>query len=244
MKTKSILLIIVLTMLGALSIKAQSLTLSYNGGDVSNGVIDVEGLASAADIKVAFSITNTSESAISVKVKKNVRQDIEGSVNTFCFGACFPPETVESPDEYPIGAGATLGPDIFYVQLYPEGNSGVAQIVYEVFNVANPEDKVSITVNFTIQPTGIALNAKDIFLRAYPNPTLGEYVFVEYSLPNGVSKASFTLYNMLGVRVHGMAIENRSGKIEISTNSLPKGIYLYSIEANGNRLATKRLIVK
>lgn len=244
MKIKSSLIAIVLTLCGASLVNAQSLTLSHNGEEVSNTEINVDESVSVNDIKVIFNITNTSEFAIDVKAKKNVRTDIEGSYNTFCFGSCFPPHTVESPDPYTINAGETTGDEVFYVQFYPEVNTGVAQIVYEVFNVDNPDDNVSVTINFTILPTGIGLNKKDVGLRAYPNPTAGELVYVDYSLSKGVSNASFSLYNMLGVKVYEMAIENSSGKIEISTNSFPKGVYLYSIEASGTRLATKRLIVR
>src|SRR5690554_3636814 len=232
MKIKSIILVVALAMGGISLSSAQSLKLLYNGEDVSNSEVSVGGTASDNDVKVILNITNTTESAIDVKVRKNVRADIEGSYNTFCFGSCFPPQTEESTNPYTIGAGETTGDDVFYVQLYPDGNTGTAQIAYEVFNVDDTDDNVAVLVNFSITPTGITLSKKDVNLKVYPNPVAGELVYVDYSLPNGALNATFTMYNMLGTRVYGRALEDKSGKIEISTNSFSKGIYLYSIEVD------------
>lgn len=244
MKIRSFLLVIVLVICSASLVNAQSLQLSRNGEDVSNAEINVTGLSTDNIIDVSFIITNISESEISVKVRKNVIEDIEDSFNTICFGTCYLPQVTESPDPCTLNAGESTYEGFFAVDFSPEGNSGTAKIVYEVFNVDNPDDKVSVTVNFIISPTGIGVNKKDIGLQAYPNPTTGELVYVDYSLPSSVQNATFTVYNMLGVKVYEMAIENRSGKIDFPTNGFPKGIYLYSIEANGSRLATKRLIVR
>ncbi len=242
MKFKFILILSILAT-SSLLLHSQSLTLHYNGEDVSNGEITIGGSATANEYKAIFIITNVSDAEVAVKAKKTVRSDIEGSYNTFCLGSCFPPETVESPDSYIIGAGESTTSEDFYMQFYPEGNSGDAQIAYEVFVADNPDDKVTVTVNIAIWPTSVTLNDNEIGVKAYPNPVAGQAFYVEYSLPSNVSNAKLSLYNLLGVRVYEQAVSGKNGTIEVPVHQLPKGVYLYSVNADGVLIKTNRLLI-
>lgn len=241
---KSILstsLLLILAM--AFQAKAQNLTLSHSGNDVSNNVVNIDG-APSDEIKVIFSITNTSNSSINVKVKKRVNEDIEGADNTFCLTSCFSPDVYESPEHYTIGAGETTGSEVFYVQFYPNGLSGNAQISYEVFNVDNAEDKVTVTVNYNITPTGINNEKVNVNVKAFPNPTVGPFVNFSISLPSSVSKPKLVVYNLLGVKVAEKEIGTANQSIELDVSHLSKGIYLYSILSGNKMIITKKLIVR
>lgn len=73
----------------------------------------------------------------------------------------------------------------------------------------------------------------------YPNPANGKtYVDVEFS----GAEATLTLYNVLGKKMDVMKLDH-SGKFVIDTTTLPEGVYLYALEANGMKI-TKRMTVK
>lgn len=224
--------------------KSQSLTFNYNGSDVSGSEITVSGSASDEEIKVIIYITNTTENDLSVKVKKRILVDLEGSENTFCLLNCFAPNVTESPDPINIEAGTTTGPDDFYVQFYPNGNSGEAQISYEAFLADNPDDKVTVTVIFNIVPTGIGLNRHFAKLNAYPNPVVGSKLNISYSIPGSFVNSKIALYNILGVKVAELPVYEPSSTIDFNVSSLPKGVYFYSLEVDGRNAITKRVVIR
>jgi hypothetical protein len=222
---------------------AQNLTLSRNDVDVSNDVVNIEGTPND-EIKVVFNITNTSALDINIKIKKRVNEDIEGSDNTFCLTSCFNPDVTESPDPYTIAAGETTNNDVFYVQFYPNGISGNAQISYEVFNVDNNEEKVTVTVNYIITPTGVVVNELSSNIKAYPNPVTGSRINFNFSIQPSVSNPRLKVFNLLGVKVFEVELSYLNSDIEVDISKLSKGIYLYTLEGNSKNLITKKLIVR
>jgi len=221
---------------------ALSLSLFHNDEDVSNGEFSVSEETTEDQIKVVINIRNNTDGDIDIKVKKNVRQDIEGAENTFCLGSCFDPSVIESPVTYTIGAGETTDADDFYVLFLPHGNVGEALIVYDVFNANNPEDRVNVTVHFTITPTGIGLTENDVVLNLYPNPASGNSLTVEYSLPN-VDNTELVIYNMLGERLIVQPVLQPTGILGVDISKLTKGIYIVSFEQSGLSLVTRKYII-
>lgn len=227
----------------SINVNAQNLTLSHSGNDVSNNTLDINGTPSQ-EIKAIFNITNTSNSDINIKVKKRVNEDIDGTDNTFCLTSCFSPDVYESPDHYTVGAGQTTSSEVFYVQFYPNGMSGNAQISYEVFNVDNVDDKVTVTVNFNITPSSIYTDGMNASIRAFPNPAIGPKVNFNFSLPLGMLNPRLTVYNLLGVKVIEKELDTNIQEFELDISKLSKGIYLYSLDADNKRIITKKLIVR
>jgi hypothetical protein len=222
---------------------AQNLTLGNNDVNVSNGIVNIEGTPND-EIKVVFNITNSSASDINIKIKKRVNEDLVGSDNTFCLTSCFNPDVYESPEYYTIAAGETTGSDVFYVQFYPNGISGSAQITYEVFNIDNTEDKVAVTVNYNISPTGVTINELNPFINAYPNPVTGSRVNFNISIQSSISNPRLTIYNLLGVKVIQVELSSLNSDIEVDISKLSKGIYLYTLEGNNKNLVAKKLIIR
>ncbi len=226
-----------------LTVNGQNIKLLYNEEDVSNSEITVEGTPSR-DMKVIINISNTSSSDIQVKIKKRVIENIEGSENTFCLGECFSPTVEESPNPFTIGAGQTTTSSDFYVEFYPQGNSGNAKISYEVFNISDEDDKASITINFSIQEgTGITPQTLVPSIFAYPNPVESNVLNISYSRNILNSDAKITVKNIVGVTLLERKIQQENGNVSFDVSSLANGIYLYSVEQDGKILATKKLLV-
>lgn len=76
---------------------------------------------------------------------------------------------------------------------------------------------------------------------AYPNPADGQ-LNITYSLPQS-SEVSVTLIDMLGQVVASQKIrDSYTGKVVINTEAIPDGIYIYILEADGER-STRRIII-
>lgn len=219
---------------------AQSLTLHYNDVDVSNSEITITGLPTAEYIKAIFLITNTSSATINVKAKKRVLVELAGTFNTFCLGNCYQPEVNETTESFPIAAGVTTGNSDFYVEFLPEGNSGTSKIIYEVFDEANVDDKVTVTVTFNISATGISTLTSNASLNINSNSS---GTTVSYSLSKQSANSKLVITNILGVRQFELPINEQLGRIELPIGNLPRGIYICSLQSAGRTVVAKKFIV-
>ncbi len=71
-------------------------------------------------------------------------------------------------------------------------------------------------------------------ISATPNPA-GNTLHISYTLAKATD-ISVTLSNMLGQTVNRQTVRNStSGTVNINTAGIPQGIYIYSLEANGER---------
>ncbi len=76
----------------------------------------------------------------------------------------------------------------------------------------------------------------------HPNPAT-EQVSFAYRLPAAASAASLLIYNLLGQQVAAQRVTAAAGEVVLSVNTLPAGLYLAALEADGHRLATRKLLV-
>ena len=94
-------------------------------------------------------------------------------------------------------------------------------------------------VDVPLSPDGIALQQN------YPNP-FNSSTRIRYTVDQG-GQVKLTIYDLLGREVEVAVQEFRSsGEHEITLNasSLTEGVYLYSLEVNGQRLARKFTVIK
>ena len=72
----------------------------------------------------------------------------------------------------------------------------------------------------------------------YPNPaTEKTYITVDFKTP----KATLTIYNVLGRTIEQRVLAN-SGTFEFDVSEYAEGVYLYTLEAGGEKI-TKRMTV-
>ncbi len=84
---------------------------------------------------------------------------------------------------------------------------------------------------------------KNIKLANNPNPASSKSVF-SYSVPDDlVGTATIMVYTFNGTPVKQVALEKRNGSVEITTDDLKNGVYLYSLIVNGKGVKTGRMIV-
>lgn len=77
-----------------------------------------------------------------------------------------------------------------------------------------------------------------------PNPASGSTT-IEYSLPVGVAAASCQVYSLDGKLINSINLSPASGKgtIQVGTNKLSSGMYIYSLIINGKVTDTKKMVV-
>ena len=117
--------------------------------------------------------------------------------------------------------------------------------MYVFFDVNNTNDSVAVLVKYTASPENISDDLLSLvkFSGAYPNPAIN-VVYVDYTIPVSVNKASIVITNMLGSKVKEVKLGDLSGKARITVTDLINGIYFYSLVADDQLLLTRKFVVK
>ncbi|MCX6243572.1 MAG: T9SS type A sorting domain-containing protein [Bacteroidetes bacterium] len=221
---------------------SQSLSLSDSTGPVpNNSVYNKQGHVLDDEVACHIFVTNTTAHAISVIVKKVELGVVTGTMNTFCWGLCYPPNIFVSP---PMAVPGNFTDSINFSGHYnPLGFSGVSRIRYVFYDEANPLDSVCVNVSFGAFPVGVQEPlAKTALGNAYPNPA-NTAVNFSYSVNTGEA-GSIIIRNVLGSKVKEITLINPEGKISVPVSDLPEGIYFYSLNQDGKALFTRKLIIK
>jgi hypothetical protein len=83
---------------------------------------------------------------------------------------------------------------------------------------------------------------ENVLADAYPNPATG-YTILPYSLPADVSAATLIVNDASGKVIQSYPVDRQFEKLRINTAQMPKGFYLYHIEAGAYRSEARKIIV-
>jgi hypothetical protein len=239
------ILLTVLSIFAFAMMQAGSLELYFNGAVVAHGsTIQVMGNPADEVIQAIVNVKNTSSAALDVKCKKLIHEGdtLPLTVNTFCWGLCFPPFIYISQDPVNIQPGETV--EEFYGDYNPLNVIGISKVTYVFFDMNNVNDSTAITVEYNASPASVTDLSKGVkFSEAYPNPSTN-LVNVDYALTSTISNASIVISNMLGSRVKEIPLTQQSGRIQIPVSGFVNGIYFYSLVGNDQVILTRKFIVK
>jgi hypothetical protein len=93
-----------------------------------------------------------------------------------------------------------------------------------------PEDRMYTSEHLTVS-------------NIYPNPA-HDMAEIDYTMGSGIGGASITLLNILGSPVAEYKLDRNERKVRLQTTDLPTGYYFYQLAIEGNKVATKKLLVK
>jgi len=235
---------------------AASVTVLYGVADVIDLFDEDDHLVNNSTIVVHS--TDTSQSSYlhaQVKLKNNTSSEltmyarridnsvVPGTMNTFCFGVCYPPDVDTSTVEVKIPGGAT--DENFLADYYPNGNAGATSLTFAFFDNVTLGAPVtaSVTIIFNVSGVGVPENSLYVLNEPYPNPAL-EFATFTYDLPVSTKTAYLSIRNMVGAEVETVLLDRASGKAVVNTSNLPTGIYLYSLILDGKVNFTKKLAVR
>ena len=226
---------------------AQSFSLTYSDGTAINAGATIQFLGDPTDevIQAIVYVKNNSAVAKDVKVKKVINEGdtLPGTINTFCWGLCFTPETYISPVSQTIEAGAVCTQ--FYGDYNPVTVPGVSKIMYVFFDVNNTSDTVAVVIKYNASPASVNDDLINFvkFSVAYPNPAIN-VVNVDFKIPESISKATIIVTNMLGSKVKEVVLNDRTGKAQIQVTDLVNGIYFYSLVADDQLILSRKFVVR
>jgi len=234
MKMKKIFTLFLVALSPFMALAQRSLT-------VTNTQPVVFGLPSDGLLESDPFITNTSNSAVNVKVTSIVLQQMAGSISNFCWGInCYPPAITTSPNSISVAAGASN--NSFKADYAPESTVGISRIKYCFFVEGNTADSVCTIVTFNTGPNAAIRNVKKAdVMKAFPNPATD---VVGLTFPAIGETSNLEVVNIIGKVVYLAAIPTGTTSHKIDIKDLPAGQYFASIKADGKRSFTTRFIVK
>jgi hypothetical protein len=223
---------------------AQSLSLSWSGGAISNGqTITIIG-DTAGTVFSEVDITNNGTDTLSVKVKKKELSLVSGSENSFCWLNCYLPNIYVSP--YFIN----MIPDSLYIDFSGEykahGNVGASQVMYTFYDMNNVNDSVCVIVNYDCSMSSVPdLGKVNVeFSNAFPNPA-DAYTSFTYSFPaSSTPNSRLIVRDLVGNIVAESNLTDQNGTIKIYTEKLNDGVYFYSLLLEDQVYLTRKLIVR
>ena len=186
---------------------------------------------------------NVSSNDIEIKIRLEEVFLPMGTSSYFCgLGSCFTPGTTETPFSYPIAAGELIGNEgVFSSHYQANGVYGNAVLRYTFFNIDNLNDTISVTFTYDGTTTAIADIHSDLALDVYPNPAQ-DLIHIDLKELN-LKQGSVEIYNALG-ELSFVQEFNGDSSLKLNLGSLPRGVYLYRIESQGNYSRTSKLILK
>lgn len=94
-------------------------------------------------------------------------------------------------------------------------------------------------------------NAKALFYQSkditiydvYPNPAT-DHAMVDYTLHNEKLEAKLVIHNVLGSHLVDHALSHQDNRVKITTETLPAGVYFYTIYLDNEGVLTRKLVVR
>ena len=232
--------------------KAQLVQLTDADGNVVNGttVYVTEPFAdnTTQTLESDLSTQNMSGATVTVNVKRYEVDVPHGTQNYFCWSLCYGVRDAGqtplwiSTDPLTMTAGQTVNG--FHAYYLPVHVDGPATFRYVWYNVDNVNDSTYVDFVFNAQVVGInEVSAPVRNFTAYPNPSVGGDITLDYDLATAGAGTRLSIYNMLGERKLVRTIGAAQGRVVLNEGDLASGVWFAVLERNGRTLATKRLVI-
>lgn len=232
---KSIFTLMLLAFIGGVT--AQNLQFEWEGHVFADGeeITCTNDEYGYGELIQHMQVRNLTGNDLNVVIEKEVVQNLEGTMNTFCFGNCYGPDVmIGNPVNVPAQSVSTE--DLSFHVLFDQVEGSVV-MKYYAYAQDDADNKVSIVVRFFYDPTEVSENVASMG-QAYPNPATS---VVRFNV-QGVENASIAIYNLLGQEVLRQDVV--AGQNAISVAELKEGIYFCNLMVNGTAVSTEKLIVK
>lgn len=248
---KKLLLSIVLTALVGV-VAAQTLQFEFEGHVYANNEIVICDVTpnEIGEMVLEMQIRNLTGRTLPVIVEKEPLKVVEGTANSFCWGMCFGPDVMVSPDPVDVEGLGVSGDHMlsFHYQVDPtfsgdlnECLPGTTVVKYYAYQEGNPSTKICLEVWFAYNANDVAEHTFS-FGQAYPNPATSTVHFDLQSESDASIDA--VVYNLLGQEVKSQLVSGRQNRVTIAVDDLQPGIYFCRFSVNGEMVKTEKFIVK
>ena len=224
-------------------LQAQKITLLYNNEEITGDQLEIE-LNPESQINMTFiHVQNESDNDITFRIEMETNIS-EGNIVSMCFaGNCMAPTVTKSE-------AVTVGPGEIYNQFDLEYEySTLAESSVLLHFIEEGSNDTLKNLNVVYKSNSSIADIQDnksnvVSVKGVPNPASTVTTF-NYSIPSGYAKAQLVIQNALGSVVEQTPLKiTNNGKVTMNVSGLAKGVYFYSIIADGQTLITKKLVVK
>lgn len=223
---------------------SQGLELYYEGTVLNpDAEITLTGYPDSGMIVLdTLDVKNISAVTQQVMCIRTILENIDSTVNSFCWGICYPPFMDTST------TAVTIQPQDFSFEFVgdhdPAGMIGIVKVKYAFYDIHTPLNQTSVIVNYDHSHVNVINNpsGSQFISGAYPNPA-NHLVSFDYDL-TGNPQASILIYNFLGRLVNEYPVGNSIGTLTLDTSGYNEGIYFYTLKVNNEIIKTKKLVIK
>ena len=189
------------------------------------------GFAQSAPLQATAVLTNNSGRSLRLGLQRQIRSEVPGSENNFCFGInCYPPSITTAPSPITLANAATDNSMI--LDYTPNNFAGITVIRYAVYEVGT-QDSTYLTVTFNATQRALATAAsrttESILSQPWPNPaTPGAATTLRYQLPGSGRGTHLVLVSLAdGRRVRDIVlpVALAEGIVRVPTEGLAAGLY-------------------
>jgi hypothetical protein len=214
-----------------------------------NGAQDLYTGTSVEDyIDIQWSVTNTSDNWLSLRVERYEVDAVDGADGNFCWGLLCIPWTAgdytTASEIVDIAPGGT--DNSFRASYRPQGNAGASTYQYCFIEIASPDiQPICHTVTFSVDGS-VSIDESE-FAKASitlaPNPVsnLGR---LNYSFDNVPTNGKITFYNMTGAKVKEVGIYQKNGLVYFDNTDFAPGVYVCNLENDGVIQESIRMVVQ
>ena len=218
--------------------------------------LTVRGGYSDVALTTTITVTNTSGSAKTLGLQRQIRSEVTGSENSFCFGVgCYPSSVTTSPTNAPLVLANNASDNSMVLDYLPNNRAGITIIRYAVY-VQGSQDSTYVTVTYDasqrVLATAPSQAVASILSQPWPNPaTAAQPAQLRYQLPADCRSAHLVLVSLAdGRRVRDLLlpVTFAEGRVVLPLQGLAAGLYsclLLSEAGRGSQvLAARRLLVE
>lgn len=234
------------------SAQAQLLTLTDPwGNNVTNGTIDYSCDASptppAVELDVNCTLNTSSPKVVNMRRYELVIPE-DSTVNYYCWGECYAPVASGTHPVWLAPDVNTLYPDEefigFHAYYMPLGVVGPACFRYVWFDDGNTNDSVWVDICFNASPVSVEeLIASNVKFSAYPVPSVGGNVELNFTAPRAGQQMFVELHDALGQLLATERIRTGQQRLVLGEGDLAAGLVFATLRLDGRAMATKRLVI-
>ncbi len=219
---------------------AQSLSVVSQSSDSLSGDFYTE-------MEAKITLENTAANTNTYGVERFELDMAPGHSSYFCWSIdCYPTNVSLSTSFVTLAQGERDSTFIGYLTPYDGsgGIEGTSVVKYVFFNQNSSSDTISRVFVYTAYSTvGIktrVLDENDFY--AYPNPTVNT-LNVAFGDIQGFNSGRIIIRNALGSELINQAIDIHDNLTSIDVSSLERGVYLYTIQLDGQKYQTKKFAI-
>ena len=229
----------------------QSIKLMYDGRMINSGdsIILPTNSSVVSDNIYYFDVINSTDNMVDAQIVRKQITLLNGAVESFCWLTCYDPQ-VDSSGVMAIFPKDTIRENetgqYFKVE-YTPNSVGQSVSSYKIINTSGTDDDyILFYLVYTSEVSIPHIKPTVSLLNAFPNPvSASSRLTIQYNVKNNNSKdLKLVIKNLMGSAVSVIPLSQAADQISLELNHLKSGLYLYSIEANGVTLLTKKLSVR